>query len=197
MCPELCQLRAVDDVAQAEIEMSVHALQVEIIMRSEVDGNPEQVLADGNNAGAPDEPGRHGELFSGLSQPSHVNLYGFRQAGNDEVPFVSQAIAQTAGRDFGFEAGRHERDDFAWIGIGVEVEVAAQIGPVIERLDHRDIVSLAFEREAYLVKKCESQSGCAYCSAASAASAHAMRFLIFLFREGPREEDSARERSRD
>src|SRR5580704_13426130 len=85
-----------------------------------------------------------------------MDFHELRQAGNNEIPLVGQTVTPAARRQLGIEACAHHGDYMLWIGAGVEIEVAAEIRPVIERFDHRDLTSGAFKGSANVFEIVES-----------------------------------------
>ena len=63
-----------------------------------------------------------------------------------EIPFAGKAVAPTSRLNAGVEAGGHHMADLAGVGGGVEVEIVAEIGPVVERLHHRSGASCGLKR---------------------------------------------------
>ncbi len=138
----------VDDVTEAEIKVTVHALQ----------GRDHQTVGDRRYAKAPAsdinracplrQRSSENHLLSCLPQTTHVDFNRLGKARDEEVPLTGETISPTARRDPSLEASLHEVDDRGWFGVRVKVKVAAQVGPVIERLNHRYIFSLFLERIA-------------------------------------------------
>ena len=74
-----------------------------------------------------------------------MDLDQLGQAGDLKVPFAGEAVAPASVFHGGAEAFGHQLDDLAGAGAGEEIEVAAEIGPVIEGLDDATTEAHFFE----------------------------------------------------
>ena len=74
-----------------------------------------------------------------------MDFYRFRKIRDVEIPFAGQTIAPAAFRNLRLKPVAHNADDVFWLSIGVKIKIAAEIGPVIKRLDYCDVVALGFE----------------------------------------------------
>ncbi len=91
-------------------------------------------------------------MFAGLSKAANMNLYRFGQSRNHEIPFAGQSIAPASGRNLRLEVPLHQFQDFSGVRIGIEIQIAAEIRPMIERFDYRSVITLAFKFRADLVQ---------------------------------------------
>ena len=82
-------------------------------------------------------------LFSGLAQSADVDLHRLRQPGNVEVPLARQTISPASGRCLRLKAPAHQIEHLFRLCARVQIEIAAQVRPVIQRLDHRDTKSFS------------------------------------------------------
>src|ERR1700722_8283118 len=135
--------------------MAVHPLQSRNHQPVRDRWDPERAASDLDDARAPSQGAGDRNLFSGLTETPHVNLNRLGQSGNNKVPFVGQAISPAPRGKLGFETPLHEADYVARVCVGVEIQVAAKIGPVIQRLDYRNIKSFGFEGVANCPQKRE------------------------------------------
>jgi hypothetical protein len=97
--------------------------------------NAEGLTIQLDRAGVGDERIGDRDLLSGLAETRDVNLDELGKPGNNEIPFIGKAIAPTSGVWMRFELALHDGYDVGGLGVGKEVEIVAQVGPVIERLD--------------------------------------------------------------
>src|SRR5580700_3455932 len=81
-------------------------------------------------------------LLPGLAQSAHVNLDCFAQSRNHEIPFSGQTVSPATRRNVSSESLSHQVDHVFSIRICEQVQIAAKIGPVIERLDHGNLIGL-------------------------------------------------------
>src|ERR1700675_4374936 len=122
--------RIVDDVAQPDVKVAVHALERaddDAVLRC---GNAKDVTADLRHARARGDRSGYSRLLSGLSQASGVHFDKLGQSRNDEVPLIGQPISPTAVRQFGIEMRAHEIHDVGGIGVCEKVKVAAKAGQI-------------------------------------------------------------------
>src|ERR1700686_481578 len=109
----------VQDVAQPDVKVAVHALKRaddDAVLRR---GNTKDVTADLRRARASGDRSGYSRLLSGLSQASDVHFDELGQSRNDEVPLIGQPISPAAVRQFGIEMRAHEIHDVGGIGVCV------------------------------------------------------------------------------
>ena len=171
----LDHLRVVDDVAQTNVKVTVHALQR---------ADHKAVFWSRDWKRMSHELGRPGpvnqrvddcELFAGLTEALHVDLDQFWQTRNFEVPFVCQTVSPAAFRNLCLETLFHDGHNVGGFRVGEKVEVAAQVRPVVERLDH-DYFARPRQRLANGLEACQS--------AADAGTLLLQFFLSPICREG-------------
>ena len=75
--------------------------------------------------------------FSRLSQATYVDFNQFGQTWNNKVPFMRQPVAPAALGDFGVKLATESANDTRRICVGVQVQIASEVGPVVQRLDDR------------------------------------------------------------
>src|SRR5579862_4521309 len=97
----------------------------------------------------------YGGLLSSLSQATGVHFNELGQTGDDEIPFIRQTVSPAAVGELGLETCGHDVDHFGGIGVGIQIQVTAKVGPMIERLDYRDRASTFFQSGADLRQKTE------------------------------------------
>src|SRR5215470_7317947 len=98
-----------------------------------------------------------GDMFAGLSEASDMSFDRERQSGNLEIPLVRQPVSPTALENLRLKFALHRADNESVVRGDEQIEVAADIGPVIERLDYYhapDFTQLVADRID------EGQSGC-------------------------------------
>jgi hypothetical protein len=126
----------IGNVAQTNIKVPVHPLQRaddDAIFRR---GHPEAVAVDRHCAIAVAKRSRQRRVLACLPQPSDMNFDQLRKAGYYEVPFVGQAVSPTAVGDARLELRLHYGDDLRCFGVGVKIQIAAEIRPVVQGLDY-------------------------------------------------------------
>src|SRR5579872_3057806 len=128
--------RSVNDVAKPDVKMAIHALQGADHQSVLCRRDPKDILFDFDLARARDQGTGELNLLTGLTKASDVDFHQFRQVWNDEIPLVGEAVAPTAFRKLSLETLLHDLNDICRIAIRVEIEIAAEIGPVIKRLDN-------------------------------------------------------------
>ncbi len=99
-----------------------------------------------------DEAPGHCDVLAGLTQTLRVNFHRLRQAGHGKVPFVRQPVAPAARLSMRAHARGHDLRDLPLVGGGVEIEIVAQVRPVIERLHHRRRTAALLQRIADMVQ---------------------------------------------
>src|SRR6185437_9096787 len=71
-------------------------------------------------------------LFPRLPEASDVDFHGFRQTWDMEIPFVREPISPASLLNFRAEAPVHELNDLFGIRVGKQVEVTAEVWPMIQ-----------------------------------------------------------------
>src|SRR5579864_5343368 len=133
--------------------MPVHALQGADDDAIFGCGYTEGMLAQRQYAVAIAQRARESGLLARLTETPNMNFDQFGQAGHDEVPFIGQAISPAAVRNRRLELLLHHIDNFGRSGVGVEIQIAAEIRPVIERFNHRNRTAISIESRANLVQE--------------------------------------------
>ena len=64
-----------------------------------------------------------------------MDFYRFWQARNLKIPLVRHTIAQTLFGDLCPETAAHYGNHVASVRVGIKIEIAADVGPMVERLD--------------------------------------------------------------
>src|SRR5437868_856960 len=103
-------------IAHTKVEVTVHALQ---------GCHDDPLFIRGNEVGVPFHcflaAAGHKSLselymFACLTEPTNVDLYGFGQSGNCEVPFIGKPVTPATRLDVRLEALDHEDDDLLIFG---------------------------------------------------------------------------------
>src|SRR5215472_7497823 len=84
-----------------------------------------------------------------------MNLDELRQSGNYEVPLTRQPISPASVINSGVEHRAHYSYQLAGFGVGIKIQVAAQIRPMIKRLDYRCPASGTFEHRTNVRQKAQ------------------------------------------
>ena len=105
-------------------------------------------LSNLDDAGTPGERVSDCNLFSSLSQALHVYLNRLRQSWDNKIPFVGQTISPTARGCFSVEAPPHKAEYIRRFCICVQIQIATKIRPMIQRLDHSNVIACRFESVA-------------------------------------------------
>src|SRR5438309_9310736 len=141
------------DIAQTDVEMAVHALQS--TDNDAVFGcrHSENMSLNMCPTGVGSQRASDSGLLASLSQTSGMYLHQFGQSRDNEVPFVGQSVSPTAVCELGVEMGAHDFNDFGGVCVCIKIEITAQVGPMIERLNYRNRATAIFQSSTDLLQK--------------------------------------------
>src|SRR6185312_8770360 len=118
--------------------MPVHALQRGNHQSVRGRGHPEGLIFNIDEPGARREGSGDGGLLSGLPEPPDVDFNWLWKAGNKKIPLVGEAITPASCSKFRTEAPLHKLDYFFRGRAAEQIQIAAEVRPMVERLDHRN-----------------------------------------------------------
>ena len=82
-----------------------------------------------------------------------MNFHELGEAGHHKIPFICKAIAPAAVIHLRMESRGHYLHYTLGFRIAVEIEITAQIGPMIQRFDHGDRASALLQGIANFTQK--------------------------------------------
>jgi hypothetical protein len=82
-----------------------------------------------------------------------MHLDQFGQARYNEVPFVGEPVAPAARFQLSIESIAHDGDNIFCVSVSVEVEIAPEVRPMIQGLDHSSLAASVLQRATNGIKK--------------------------------------------
>lgn len=136
------------DVAQTDVEVAIHALESaddDAVFGSE---DTEVSTINRDDSCARQQELCEGGLLTGLTKALDVDFDHFWQSGDNEVPLIRQTVSPAALGQLPAKLRTHDLHNLRGISIGVKIEIASEVWPVIQRFDDGYGASILLESRA-------------------------------------------------